>query len=69
MAACVPIGLVIVGSMKQAADELHLPVAYWERASEPHGEARAYIASWLSARPRKQLVIVRYAPYHSPDQE
>jgi hypothetical protein len=64
-----PLCLMLSGTMKQAAGELHLPLAYWERTAEPHREPRAYIQNWLSARPRPQLVLVRYAKGHSPDQE
>lgn len=65
----IPLCLVLVGAMKQEALALGLPQAYWERAAEPHGEPRAAIEKWLAARPRKQLVIVRYAPGHTPNQE
>jgi hypothetical protein len=61
--------LVLVGAMKQEAMALGLPQAYWEHAAEPHGRPRAAIEKWLEARPRKQLVIVRYAPGHTPNQE
>jgi hypothetical protein len=65
VAAC----LLLVTAMKQNAELLQIPLAYWERAAEPHGEPRASIQNWLSARPRPQLVLVRYASSHSPDQE
>jgi hypothetical protein len=65
----IPLCLVLVGAMKQEAMALGLPQAYWEHAAEPHGEPRAAIEKWLEARPRKQLVIVRYAPGHTPNQE
>jgi hypothetical protein len=55
--------------MKQEADDLVLKLAYWEQATELHHDARAYIAEWLAKRPAKQLVVVRYAPYHHPNQE
>ncbi|HZT38428.1 MAG TPA: hypothetical protein VFA28_11050 [Bryobacteraceae bacterium] len=64
-----PLSLVLVGAMKQEAMALGLPQAYWEHAAEPHGQPRAAIEKWLAARPRKQLVIVRYAPGHTPNQE
>jgi hypothetical protein len=67
-AAILPACVFLIGSMKQSAG-LNLPLAYWERAVEPHGEPRAEIEEWLAARPRPQLVIVRYARWHSPDQE
>ncbi len=65
----VPICLILVGAMKQNAVRLWLPMAYWEHAFEPHRDARVYIQNWLTARPGKQLVIVRYAKHHSVDQE
>jgi hypothetical protein len=55
--------------MKQEALALNLPLAYWEIAAEPHREPRAYIEDWLKGRPGKQLVIVKYAPWHPVDQE
>ncbi len=64
-----PVCLILVGAMKQEADALDLHLAYWERATEPHRDARAYIAEWLARRPGKQLVVVRYAPFHNPNQE
>ena len=64
-----PAAVMLVGVMKQAAPQLGLPLSYWERAEEPHRDARAYIQQWLSARAKQQLVIVRYSPFHSPDQE
>jgi len=68
-AVVLPFSLILVGAMKQEADYLGIPLAYWERAAEPHRDARAYIESWLKARPRQQLVIVRYGPDHPPNQE
>lgn len=64
-----PACLIVVGAMKQEADDLDLRLAYWEHAAELHHDARAYIAQWLANRPGKQLVIVRYAPFHHPNQE
>jgi hypothetical protein len=64
-----PVCLTLVGAMKQEADDLDLHLAYWERASELHHDVRAYIAEWLAQRPGKQLVVVRYAPFHHPNQE
>jgi len=55
--------------MKREASDIGLPLTYWETATEPHGETRAAIQHWLSDRTRKQLVIVRYALDHSPNQE
>ncbi|MCU1258011.1 MAG: hypothetical protein JWO80_896 [Bryobacterales bacterium] len=68
-ALVVPFCLILIGAMKQQAETLGIPLAYWERGYEPHRDARAALEDWLAARPRKQLVIVRYAPDHSPDQE
>ncbi len=64
-----PLCVVLIGAMKQAADYLYIPLAYWEHAAEPHQEPRAGIEAWLAARARKQLVIVRYAAWHPPNQE
>jgi hypothetical protein len=64
-----PICVILTGAMKQSADELNLRLAYWEKATELHHDARAYIAGWLAARPGKQLVVVRYSPFHHPNQE
>jgi hypothetical protein len=64
-----PFFLILTTAMKQEAVALDIPVAYWEHAAEPHREARAGIEEWLQNRARKQLVIVRYAPGHPPDQE
>lgn len=64
-----PICLMLVGALKQEAAELGIPLAYWETATENHRDRRAYIQSWLTARPGKHLVIVRYAPGHSVNQE
>ncbi len=64
-----PLGLVLIGAAKQEAASLALPMAYWETAAEGHRDARADIEAWLSARPRRQLVLVRYSSSHSPNQE
>ncbi|HXK07288.1 MAG TPA: hypothetical protein VMS37_33140 [Verrucomicrobiae bacterium] len=64
-----PICVILVQAMKNPASGLNLPLAYWERGYEAHRDARAAIEAWLEAHPRKQLVIVRYAANHSPDQE
>jgi hypothetical protein len=69
LVAILPAFLALNGAVKQEGDELGLPVTYWERAVEPHGIPRAWIEQWLSRRPGKQLVIVRYADTHSPNQE
>ena len=64
-----PVLLILVGAMKQEAGDLDLHLAYWENAAELHRDARAYIAEWLANRPGKELVMVRYAPFHNPNQE
>lgn len=64
-----PLFLVIVAAMKQKSGVLQLPLAYWEIAAEPHRDARAALNDWLMARRRKQLVVVRYSPWHTPNQE
>ena len=69
LAAVLPLGLLAVAALKQNSSDLNLQLAYWERAAEWHRDARAYIAEWLSERPGKQLVVVRYAPSHEVNQE
>ena len=69
LAAALPAALAAAGAMKLSADELRLPLSYWERAAEPHRYERASIVEWLREREKKQLVIVRYAEGHPPDQE
>jgi hypothetical protein len=64
-----PVCLMLVGTMKLEADDLVIRLGYWERAMELHHDARAYIADWLSKRSGKQLVVVRYGPFHHPNQE
>jgi hypothetical protein len=64
-----PACLLGASILKQNADELGLPLTYWERAVEPHAAPRAAIESWLAARSRPQLVVVRYSQDHSPNQE
>lgn len=68
-ALVLPVSLIVIGAIKQEAEGLYIPLAYWEHAAEGHRDTRAYIQSWLRARSRKQLVLVRYAPDHSPNQE
>jgi hypothetical protein len=68
-ACLLPLCLLLSGAMKQEAAELHLPLAYWERAAEPHREARADVDDWLREKSGRHLVIVRYGKGHSPDQE
>jgi hypothetical protein len=69
LAALLPLCLSLIGIMKQQAEVLDLPLAYWERTAEPHRDARAAITNWLAKRPGKQLVIVRYASWHPVNQE
>jgi hypothetical protein len=69
LAAALPVCLLSTGALKQNADSIGLPMTYWERSSEPHAAPRAAIERWLSDRSRKQLVVVRYARDHTPNQE
>ena len=64
-----PCALAIIAAMKEFAPELRVPLAYWESGREPHKEARADVERYLNAYAGPQLVIVRYAPGHSPSQE
>jgi hypothetical protein len=64
-----PVFLVTTAVLKANADTLGLPITYWERSEEPHGQVRAAIQHWLTARPRNQLVFVRYESGHNPSQE
>lgn len=68
-AAVLPVVVMMVAAMKGAAETLDIPLSYWERAAEGHRDARAALLQWLRRQPGKQLVIVRYAPRHQPDQE
>jgi hypothetical protein len=69
--ACIlPFLLVLVAAMKQEAQELDIPYSsYWEQGYEAHRDARASILNWLRSRPGRHLVIVRYQPSHSVNQE
>jgi hypothetical protein len=69
MALVLPACLIMVAALKQNAGDLGLRLAYWERAEEWHADARAYISAWLSRRPGKQLVLVRYSRFHEVNQE
>lgn len=69
LAIVLPVAVALVSAMKQVAPDWGIPLAYWEYASEAHRDGRASIAQWLEARPRKQLVLVRYAAGHSPNRE
>ncbi len=64
-----PVCLILASALKQQAAELGLPLAYWESATELHRDQRAYLQSWLTARPGKHLVIVRYGSSHPVNQE
>lgn len=64
-----PLCVAAASTLKLEAADLGIPLTYWEHGVESHQQARAYISSWLSRRPKKQLVIVHYASSHSPDQE
>ena len=68
-ALLLPLCVAAASTLKLEAGNLEIPLTYWEHAAESHGPARAYIESWLSRRPGKQLVIVHYSDFHSPDQE
>jgi hypothetical protein len=68
-AAILPVFLILLGTMKQNAGELSLPLSYWEIAAEPHRDERANLKEWLEKRPGRQLVLVEYEPWHNPDQE
>jgi hypothetical protein len=69
LAMAVPLCLLLVATLKTEAEPLNLQLAYWERGAEWHRDSRAYIADWLSHRPGKQLVVVRYTPFHEVNQE
>ena len=69
LAMLLPFCLLTVDALKQEAGDLNLQLAYWERGAEWHRDARAYIAEWLSRRPGKHLVVVRYRPSHEVNQE
>jgi len=68
-ALLLPLCVASASVMKMEAADLGIPLTYWEHGVETHRDARAYLQQWLSRRPGKQLVIVRYSPQHSPDQE
>jgi hypothetical protein len=69
LALLLPLCLLASGSIKQNAGKLQLPLTYWENSTEPHGKIRAAMERWLSLRNGGQLVLVRYSPTHSPNQE
>jgi hypothetical protein len=68
-ALVLPLCVALVSTMKLEASDVEIPLTYWEHGSEAHGDTRAYLTTWLSSRPKKQLVIVHYSTLHSPDQE
>ena len=68
-AMILPVFLIVVGAMKQQAENIGIPLTYWEHAAENHRDARAYIQGWLASRPAKQLVVVRYSAEHEPSRE
>ncbi|HEX4274570.1 MAG TPA: hypothetical protein VHZ74_04415 [Bryobacteraceae bacterium] len=69
LALALPACVLCASILKQNADQLGLPLTYWEHSLEPHGAPREAIEHWLTLRSRPQLVVVRYAPDHSPNQE
>jgi len=68
-ALLLPLCAAAASTLKLEATDLGIPLTYWEHAAESQRDARAYLQTWLSRRPRKQLVILHYASSHSPDQE
>jgi len=68
-ALVLPLCVALVSTMKLEASDLGITLTYWEHGAEAHGDTRAYLATWLARRPKKQLVIVHYSTLHSPDQE
>jgi hypothetical protein len=68
-AMLLPLCVAAASTLKLEAADLGIPLAYWEHGAEAHRDARAYLQTWLSRRPKKQLVIVHYSASHSPDQE
>lgn len=69
VALVLPVCVILIAALKQVAPEWGLPLAYWENGTETHRDARASIEQWLEARSGKELVLVRYAPGHNPNQE
>ena len=67
--AVFPLLLGTVAVFKLEAEPLGISLSYWERAYEIHRDYRAALIKDLDQRPGKFLIIVRYAPWHSPDQE
>jgi hypothetical protein len=68
-ALLLPVCVAAVSTLKLEASTLAIPLTYWEHGAESHGEVRAGLQAWLTARPKKQLVIVHYDTTHSPNQE
>jgi hypothetical protein len=67
--AALPILLSAVSIFKLEAEPLGITLSYWERAYEIHRDSRAALMQNLEHRPGKHLVIVRYSPFHPPDEE
>ncbi len=67
--AVLPLLLASVAVFKLEAEPLGISLSYWERAYEIHRDYRAALIKDLNQKPGKFLIIVRYAPWHSPDQE
>jgi hypothetical protein len=67
--AVLPILLTAVAVFKLEAEPLGISLSYWERAYEIHRDYRAALMKDLEQKPGKFLIIVHYAPWHSPDQE
>ena len=69
-AAGVVVALFFSTGFRLFADQIDVPPSsYWERGYEWQRDARSDIVRWLSKRPRKQLVIVRYGEDHPVNQE
>jgi hypothetical protein len=68
--AVLPAGVLFATALNVFGDQIELPKpSYWEQGFEWHRDARADIVRWLSLRPGKQLVMVRYAKNHPVNQE
>jgi hypothetical protein len=69
-AAGLVVALLFSTGFRLFADQIGVsPSSYWERGYEWQRDARSDIVRWLSKRPRKQLVIVRYGGEHPVNQE
>lgn len=70
VALLIPTTLAISTATRLFADYVDIPPSsYWERGYEWQRDARADIINWLTQRPGKHLVIVRYASNHPVNQE